>query len=141
VCNYAIPSEFKYKLTATGETEMSLYGKPIAEDKQVILNKMDADPDRFLTPKALAQFSPKMAQMLKDLKASVGKDGNFNNQFVYSEYRTLEGLGVFALVLKHNGFQPYKLIKEGGQWREGEMEKGVPHTLSGRAKRTMTSAK
>jgi hypothetical protein len=126
VCNYAIPPDFKYKVTDAGETEESMYGKPIPEDKQVILDKLDADPERFLSPKTLENFSPKMARMFKDLKASVGKDGDFNNQFVYSEFKSLEGLGVFGLVLKHNGFQKYKLVKEGGQWREGEMEKGVP---------------
>ena len=126
ICNFAVPPEFKYKLTDEGETEMSLYGKPVPEDKLEILKKIDADPERFLTPKVLGNFSPKMAEMLKDLKASVGKMGEFNNQFVYSEYRTLEGLGIFKLILNHNGFQPYKLVKEGGQWREGEMEKGVP---------------
>jgi superfamily II DNA or RNA helicase len=126
VCNYAIPSEFKYKLTDENETEMSLYGKPVPEDKLVILKKLDDDAERFLSPKNLPHFSPKMAQMLKDLKSSVGKFGELRNQFVYSEYKSLEGLGVFGLILKHNGFQPYKLVKEGGQWRESEMEKGVP---------------
>jgi len=126
VCNFAVPPEFKYKMSEEGETEYSLRGKPIPEDKLEILKKIDAEPERFLTPKALPNFSPKMAQMLKDLKSTVGKDGEFNNQFVYSEYKSLEGLGLFKLILNHNGFQPYKLKKEGGQWREGEMEKGVP---------------
>ncbi len=126
VCNFAVPPEFKYKMSEEGETEYSLRGKPIPEDKLEILKKIDAEPERFLTPKALPNFSPKMAQMLKDLKSTVGKDGDFNNQFVYSEYKSLEGLGLFKLILNHNGFQPYKLKKEGGQWREGEMEKGVP---------------
>jgi hypothetical protein len=126
VCNFAVPPEFKYKISEEGETEYSLRGKPIPEDKLEILKKIDAEPERFLTPKALPNFSPKMAQMLKDLKSTVGKDGDFNNQFVYSEYKSLEGLGLFKLILNHNGFQPYKLKKEGGQWREGEMEKGVP---------------
>jgi superfamily II DNA or RNA helicase len=126
VCNFAIPPEFKYKITEEGETEYTLRGKPVPEDKLEILKKIDADPERFLTPKTLANFSPKMAQMLKDLKSTVGKDGEFNNQFVYSQYRSLEGLGLFALILNHNGFQPYKMVKEGGQWREGEMKKGVP---------------
>ena len=126
VCNFAVPPEFKYKMTEEGETEYSLRGKPIPEDKLEILKRIDAEPERFLTPKVLQNFSPKLAQMLKDLKSTVGKDGEFNNQFVYSEYKSLEGLGLFKLVLNHNGFQPYKLKKEGGQWREGEMEKGVP---------------
>lgn len=126
VCNFAVPPEFKYKMTEEGETEYSLRGKPIPEDKLEILKKIDSESERFLTPKTLPNFSPKMAQMLKDLKSTVGKDGEFNNQFVYSEYKSLEGLGLFKLILNHNGFQPYKLKKEGGQWREGEMEKGVP---------------
>jgi Type III restriction enzyme, res subunit/Helicase conserved C-terminal domain len=125
VCNFAVPPEFKYKIE-DGETEMSLQGKPIPEDKLEILKKIEADPDRFLTPKNLVHFSPKLAQMLKDLKSTVGKFGELNNQFVYSEYRSLEGLGIFGLILNHNGFQPYKLKKEGGQWREDDMEKGVP---------------
>lgn len=126
VCNFAVPPEFKYKLTDENETELSMQGKPVPEDKLEILKKLDADPERFLTPKALSHFSPKMAQMLKDIKSTVGKMGDLRNQFVYSEYKSLEGLGLFGLILKHNGFQKYKLIKEGGQWREGEMEKGVP---------------
>jgi len=109
-----------------GETEYSLKGRPIPEDKLEILKKIEADPERFLSSKQLALFSPKLAQILKDLKSTVGKDGHFNNQYVYSQYRSLEGLGMFALALNHNGFQPYKLVKEGGQWREGQMEKGVP---------------
>jgi len=126
VCNFAVPPEFKYKMTEEGETEYSLRGKPIPEDKLEILKKIDSEPERFLTSKVLSNFSPKMAQMLKDLKSTVGKDGEFNNQFVYSEYKSLEGLGLFKIILNHNGFQPYKLKKEGGQWREEEMKKGVP---------------
>jgi len=128
VCNYAIPPEFKYKMSEeTGETETSMWGNPISEDKLVILNKLDAEPERFLSPKSLALYSPKMAQMLKDLKEGVGENKPWRNQFVYSQYKTLEGLGVFGLVLKHNGFQRYKLIKEGGQWKEDpKMEKGKP---------------
>lgn len=106
VCNFAVPPEFKYKMTDEGETEYSLRGKPIPEDKLEILKKIDTDPERFLTPKVLSNFSPKMAQMLKDLKSTVGKDGEFNNQFVYSEYKSLEGLGLFKIILNHNGFQP-----------------------------------
>jgi len=126
VCNFAVPPEFKYKMTEEGETEYSLRGKPIPEDKLEILKKIDSEPERFLTSKVLSNFSPKMAQMLKDLKSTVGKDGEFNNQFVYSEYKSLEGLGLFKIILNHNGFQPYKLKKEGGQWREEEMKNGVP---------------
>jgi hypothetical protein len=46
---------------------------------------------------------------------------------VYSQYRSLEGLGVFAAVLDANGFQPYKVIRKQGIWEEDPaMKKGVP---------------
>jgi hypothetical protein len=59
-----------------------------------------------------------MSQMLNDLKSTVGTMGSLNNQFVYSEYVNLGGLGTFMAVLDNNGFQPYKLIKDGPIWKE-----------------------
>jgi len=46
---------------------------------------------------------------------------------VYSQFLSLEGLGVFMAILDHNGFQPYKLVKNNGIWEESsEMKAGVP---------------
>ena len=44
------------------------------------------------------------------------------NQFIYSQYRQLEGLGVFSAVLDANGWQPYKITNKNGQWQEDEMD-------------------
>lgn len=120
-CNYAIPPELRTVLEE-GATEETVV------EKSEVLAKLKADPTRFLSEEALAKFSPKMLAMLKDLKANLGEPGKFNNQFVYSQYRSLEGLGVFAAILDANGFQPYKLVKKsGGVWEESsEMKQGVP---------------
>ena len=68
-----------------------------------------------------------MLQMLRDIKKSIGEDGKYRNQFIYSQYRTLEGLGIFGAVLEANGFQEYKLIKKQGIWEEDpSMKPGVP---------------
>jgi hypothetical protein len=64
-----------------------------------------------------------MAQMLTDITENVK---GFRNQFVYSQYRSLEGLGVFGAVLEANGFQEYKLLKKQGVWEEAPMKEGVP---------------
>jgi hypothetical protein len=53
--------------------------------------------------------------MLQNIKET----GSDKNQFVYSQYRQLEGLGIFAAVLDANGWQPYRLAKDqNGQWIE-----------------------
>jgi hypothetical protein len=104
VCNYALPPELK------GDDPQSEDAIP---GKEGILQKLKAEPTRFLSERALETFSPKMLRLLKNVKASMP-----NNQFVYSQYRELEGLGVFSAILEVNGWQPYKLVKEANQWVE-----------------------
>jgi hypothetical protein len=119
-CNYAIPPELRTTMEE-GATEETIVEKP------EILEKLKADPERYLSKEALIKFSPKMLAMLEDLKAHVGEAGRFNNQFIYSQYRSLEGIGVFTAVLDANGFQPYKLVKKAGVWSESsDMKPGVP---------------
>lgn len=108
VCNYAIPPELRVT-TEEGATEETLI------EKTEVLESLKRDPQRYLTLEALQKFSPKMAHMLTDIQKNVK---NYENQFIYSQYRSLEGLGVFAAVLEANGFQPYNLVKKQGIWEE-----------------------
>jgi hypothetical protein len=110
VCNYAIPSELrKDDEDAASENEIP--------PKQQILAQLRASPQRYLSEQALATFSPKMLKMLQNIKESMGTE-TWNNQMIYSNYRELEGLGVFAAILDANGWQQYKIVKEGEQWVE-----------------------
>jgi hypothetical protein len=54
--------------------------------------------------------------MLETVEATRGTKEDWPNQFVYSQYRQLEGLGVFSAILDANGWQPYRLVKEANQW-------------------------
>lgn len=120
VCNYAIPPELRMSVEE-GATEETVV------PKDEILAKLRADPARYLSDEALAKFSPKILAMLKDIKANLGEPGKFHNQFVYSQFLSLEGLGTLMAALDANGFQPYKLVKKGGVWEESsEMKPGVP---------------
>jgi hypothetical protein len=110
-CNYAIPPDLRAS-DEDAETEDNV------PEKEKILNALRADPKRFLSEKALETFSPKMKRVFLNLKESMGDKDAWNNQFVYSQYRELEGLGVFSAILDANGWQPYKLIKENNQWVE-----------------------
>jgi hypothetical protein len=120
VCNYAIPAELR-TVMEEGASEETIVDKP------EILEKLKSDPARYLSQDALKQFSPKMGALLKDLKDNLGEPGKFNNQFIYSQFRSLEGIGVFTAILDANGFQPYKLVKKAGIWSESsDMKEGVP---------------
>jgi hypothetical protein len=121
VCNYALPPELKLEV----EGQLEEDAKGLMND--AILNKIKENPNKYLSEAGLAIYSPKMLAMLRDIKQNIGTTGNFRNQFVYSYFRALQGLGIFSAVLEANGFQPYKLVKEQGQWKEDpSMKEGVP---------------
>jgi len=61
----------------------------------------------YLTPEALARFSPKFLHILDNIK-----DPEYIGlHLVYSQFRTLEGIGLFTLVLEKNGFARFKIKK------------------------------
>lgn len=105
-CNYAVPAD----LRAAAKEEAKLSEDKIPA-KEILLDKLRAEPERYLSEEALKRFSPKMLEMLK----SVNKD-TWKNQFVYSQYQSLEGLGLFSAILDHNGWQKFRIKQENGQW-------------------------
>lgn len=119
-CNYAVPPEYR-----------QLAGEQAAEDdddekKALILAKLRENPDKYLRDEGLATYSPKMRKVLANVRATTGSE-NFKNQFVYSQYLKLEGLGIFSAILDANGYQQYRLVKEGGKYREApDMDPAKP---------------
>jgi hypothetical protein len=111
VCNYSIPPEFK--------TDAEV-------DKEEILEKLKKDPKKFLSDDALKIYSPKSLAMITNIRESMG-DAPYHNQFVYSNYKSLEGLGIFGAILEQNGFQEYRIIKtQAGYIEDPEMKSGIP---------------
>jgi hypothetical protein len=107
-CDYAIPPD----LQGRGEEEAT--NEDEAPEKPAILAKIRSAPERYLTEKALEAFSPKMLRILKNIQT----EGVDKNQLLYSQYKSLEGIGVFTAILDANGWQPYNIIQEAGQWIE-----------------------
>jgi hypothetical protein len=111
VCDYALPPELVMKeVSADAPSENK---KPEKEESDLIIKKLKTNPEKYLSEKALEIYSPKMLAILKNIKASLG-----SNQFIYSQYRALEGLGILSAVLDVSGWQPYKIIKQANQWVE-----------------------
>ena len=67
----------------------------------------------FLVPDELATYSPKFLHLLQNIldKQHVGL------HLVYSQFRTLEGIGILRIVLETNGYSQFKIVKSsGGDW-------------------------
>ena len=81
--------------------------------KEIALENLEKQSQKYLIPgeKGLGKYSPKFQLMLENINKSPGP------VFVYSQFRSLEGIGIFALVLKANGYAPFRLQKKSdGVW-------------------------
>ena len=69
--------------------------------------------DTYLTPEALETYSPKFLHILENIQ-DVDHKGL---HLIYSQFRTLEGIGILKLILEANGFAHFKIKKnEQGSW-------------------------
>jgi hypothetical protein len=77
------------------------------------LKYIEEHSNDFLTPEALATYSPKFLNVLENID-----DPEYQGlHLVYSQFRTMEGIGIFSLVLNKNGFARFKIKKNSaGVW-------------------------
>jgi hypothetical protein len=80
---------------------------------QSALEQLEKEKAKYLTPAALKIYSPKFAQMLSNITDPDHK----GIHLMYSQFRSLEGIGIFKLILEANGFAQFKLKKTGDIWR------------------------
>ena len=66
----------------------------------------------FLKKRELHKYSPKFLSILE----SIQDEKNKGLHLLYSQFRTLEGIGIFKLVLEANGFAEFKITKKTGKW-------------------------
>jgi len=74
---------------------------------QQSLIELDKNSSKYLTQDKLSTYSPKFLTMLNNILDS----SNRGIHLIYSQFKTLEGIGIFKLVLKQNGFAEFKLKK------------------------------
>ena len=86
-----------------------LGGVTYKERIDAAIKNIKENSNDFLTPEALARFSPKFLHILDNIK-----DPEYLGlHLVYSQFRTLEGIGLFSLALEKNGFARFKIKKNG----------------------------
>jgi len=79
----------------------------------------------FLSPEGLKTYSPKFLAMLDNIE----DPEHPGLHLVYSQFRSMEGIGIFCLVLEANGFAEFKIKRTGENGWEinmSEEEMGKP---------------
>ena len=66
----------------------------------------------FLSKEALKTYSPKFLRILENLQNPEKK----GMHLIYSQFRTLEGIGILKLILEENGFVEFKINRTAGKW-------------------------
>lgn len=80
---------------------------------QIALKQLENNSATYLSPEGLETYSPKFLAMLDNIQ----DPDNKGLHLVYSQFRTLEGIGIFAMVLRANGFGRFGVKKDSaGAW-------------------------
>jgi hypothetical protein len=87
--------------------------KRYEERTKEALQLLEKEKDRYLSPTALEIYSPKFLNILSRLL----DEKHIGLHLIYSQFRTLEGIGILSLVLKANGFAQFKIVKQGANWK------------------------
>lgn len=74
---------------------------------QQALSELEKNSGKYLSMDTLSTYSPKFFTMLNNIIDT----NNKGIHLIYSQFKTLEGIGIFKLVLKQNGFAEFKLKK------------------------------
>ena len=101
----------KYDADELGEDDdmqTKTYTQQIAES----LDKLKKGAEKYLSPEGLQTYSPKFLNMLQNLQNPEHR----GLHLIYSQFRTLEGIGILQLVLEHNGFARFNLKRMGESW-------------------------
>jgi hypothetical protein len=106
--------------TKPKDKEFSEYQEKIAETYRFL----EYDPKRtrskeYLTDEGLKTYSPKYRAILHNII----DEGHKGLHLVYSQFRTLEGIGIFKMVLEANGYAEFKVVKKGNQWEIVDWDK------------------
>jgi len=107
--------EIDEQLNNVGDTKKSDSGalskkinKKYEKDKIAALKKLDEEKFNLFTlddPEQLLKYSPKYNEIIKRCNAIKGLS------FIYTEYKTLEGIAVLEIILKANGYAPFLIDK------------------------------
>jgi hypothetical protein len=81
----------------------------------------------YLSKDSLEKYSPKFVKLLENIQ----NEENKGLHLIYSQFRTIEGIGILKLILQANGYAEFKIKKNisTDKWEiiENEGDEGKPH--------------
>ena len=107
------------------DTEPINYKKRIDAALEILAfdpNKPE-DEEQFLSKEGLAKYSPKFLKLLENIE----NEENKGLHLIYSQFRTIEGIGILKLILEANGYAEFKIKKDvsSDKWEIIEKEDAV----------------
>ena len=120
-------SNYEKSITKTDDEQEKLEKEELKERiqkyeaaKNRALRELEKASDRYLImddPDKLLKYSPKYNTILKKINELEADGKSLGTAFVYTEYKTLEGIAVFSVILNANGYAPFRLGKnDAGEW-------------------------
>ena len=86
--------------------------KSYNEKIKIAFNELKENKEKFLSKDSLKELSPKFLNIIENIN-----DLSYTGlHLMYSQFRTLEGIGIFSLVLEANGYAEFK-IKKDPDWK------------------------
>jgi hypothetical protein len=82
------------------------------EELKKSIDLLYENKEKYLTPESLKILSPKFLTMFNNIIS----ESNIGLHLMYSQFKTGEGINIFSLILKANGFAEFK-IKKDGIWK------------------------
>ncbi len=91
--------------SSSNDEEVDCSSLPEYKDRiSCTINKLKKYMDAYLKLDKIDQYSPKYKAMFQKIMTIDG------SSLVYSQFRTLEGLGIFSIMMEANGFAPMELL-------------------------------
>ena len=102
------------------DTNLEDMGSTLEKDDEGEISELQVEEamkqlnqEAFLALSNLSTYSPKYAAILENILS----EKHIGLHLVYSSFRTLEGIGIFQLVLENNGFRRFHIQKMAdGEW-------------------------
>jgi hypothetical protein len=87
--------------------------------------KEEENKKRILSLEGLKTYSPKFLTMIENIE----DPSHPGLHLVYSQFRSMEGIGIFALALEANGYAQFKITRTGAGWDlvTSDEDMGKPH--------------
>ena len=84
------------------------------------MTNLEKNASKFFTPAGLSIYSPQFLEILKRIQDPLHE----GLHLLYSNFRTLEGIGILKMVLEANNMAEFKIKKVGNKWEWEDSEDG-----------------